>query len=344
MKIGTREIGPDYPPYIVAEVGANHGGSLSHALRLIELAKASGADAVKFQCYTADTITIDSDRPEFLLTEGPWKGRRLYDLYKQCETPFDWFPRIAEHAKHVGITWFASAFDESAVDVLDKLDCPAIKIASFELVDTPLIAYAANTGRPLILSTGMGTLQEIEQALVYAARGEAEDVAILHCVSGYPTPVEEAGLMALTVLQRIYGNEFPIGISDHTTGTEVPIAATAMGACMIEKHFKAEFGPWTADAMFSITPDSFRYMTYTVRDIWKAMNLDCPDTEAAQRPLRRSLYVVKDLAAGEAFTKENVRSIRPGAGMAPWRLADVLTRSATRAIARGTPLSDEMLG
>lgn len=349
MKIGDREIGINHPPYIVAEIGANHGGDLGRALRLIEAAKAARADAVKFQCYTADTITIDSNRPEFMLTEGPWRGQTLHDLYKRAETPFDWFPKLAEHAQKCRIDWFASAFDESAVDLLNELDCPAIKVASFEIVDTPLIRYAASTGRPLIISTGMASFWEVEAA-VQAAEHDAGGTMLLHCVSGYPTPIEEAGLIAFRALRaKFWGQGCEIGISDHTLGAEVPIAATALGAAMIEKHFRLGWRLTTeqkpADFAFSMEPVMFGCMADSVRKIWTALqSAEKPRSEQPQSHLRRSLYAVADIAAGEPFTRESVRSIRPGAGLPPAMLDEVLERKATRDIARGTPLSQDLLG
>lgn len=345
MKIGKREIGEDEPPYFIAEIGANHGGYLDRALRMIDAAKGAGADAVKFQAYTADTITIDSDREEFMLKEGPWKGRRLYDLYKQCQTPFEWFPAIAEHAQKCGITWFASAFDQSAVDVLHKLGCPAIKIASFEIVDTPLISYAARTGLPLIISTGMASGIEIYHALANVYR---HNTALLHCVSAYPTPIEEANLKHLKKMLTYESLKVGIvGISDHTLGVEIPIAATAIGATIIEKHFTLNrTGHRTRDPddAFSSEPLEFRKMVDACTSVWKAIQGGESESERAQQPLRRSLYVVKDIAAGEAFTMENVRSIRPGAGLPPSFLPSVLTQRAACDIKGGTPLSGDLLG
>lgn len=339
MKIGTREIGGGHPPYIIAEVGANHGGDLGRALRLVECAKAAGADAVKFQCYTADTITIDGDRPEFTIAEGPWSGWKLYDLYKRCETPFDWFPKLAEHARKCRIDWFASAFDESAVDVLDQLDSVAIKVASFEIVDLPLIKYAARTGRPLILSTGMANHEEIDAAVSMAHSGFRQDIAVLHCVSGYPTPIEQADLAAFAE-KRALLRPHPVGISDHSIGIEVPVAATALGATIIEKHMT--FGSLhTPDSEFSMMPAEFHKMIVAINSIWQATQHSFvkPESERGQEPLRPSLYAVEDIAAGEPFTHENVRSIRPGAGLPPKEIDRIIGRRAHIAIGRGTPMS-----
>jgi pseudaminic acid synthase len=341
MKIAGREIGPSKPPYIVAEVGANHGGELDRALRLIEAAKAAGADAVKLQAYTADTITLDCDGPGFRLTEGPWQGWNLYDLYAKCQTPFEWFPAIAAHARKVGIPWFASAFDFSAIDMLLGLDVPAIKIASFELVDLPLIRYAADTGKPLILSTGMARDSDIDDAI--AVTGDNPNIAILHCVSGYPTPIEQANLSRFRMMWQQMWRRFDIGISDHTIGIEVPVAATALGACMIEKHFTMSHRRKTPDSMFSLEPIEFKRMADAVRTVWQALQPGTAASEAPQRALRRSLYAVADIAAGEPFTAANVRSIRPGHGLPPKDIDAVLGKTAARAIARGTPLAWDMV-
>jgi len=335
MKIAGREIGPSEPPYIVAEIGANHGGELGRALRLIEAAKAAGADAVKLQAYTADTITLDCDGPGFRLTEGPWQGWNLHDLYAKCQTPFDWFPAIAAHARKVGITWFASAFDPSAIDMLVKLDVPAIKIASFELVDLPLIRYAAATGKPLILSLGMASDEEF-MAAAAAAHGALDNRIFLHCISGYPTPATEANLWRIM-------RGMNIGISDHTIGIEVPVAATALGAWMIEKHLTMSHRRKTPDSMFSLEPVEFKRMTDAVRTVWQALQPSAAASEAPQRVLRRSLYAVTDIAAGEPFTPANVRSIRPGHGLPPKEIDKVLGKTAARAIARGTPLSWDLV-
>jgi len=341
MQIDGRFIGPDHPPYIVAEVGANHGGGLDNALKLIKQAKQAGADAVKFQAYTEDTITIASSRPEFRITEGLWKGRTLYDLYKDCKTPFHWFELIASRARDADITWFASVFDKSAVDMLMKLDVPAFKIASFELVDLPLIEYVAQTGKPMILSTGMASVAEIDEAVDTAWAGINHGLALLHCVSGYPTPHEEANLLGIHQLQEQWP-DVPVGISDHTADLAVPIAATALGAMIIEKHFKPQWfrGP---DTKFSMAPVQFRQMVDAVHAAWAAMQTAHADSEEPQKALRRSLYIVKEMAAGECYTEANVRSIRPAAGLPPKELANVLGRTAACDIAAGTPLTWDLV-
>lgn len=333
MKIGDREINSGkHPPYIIAEVSCNHGGDINRVFEIIDAAKSSGADAVKFQCYTADTITIDSDRPEFTIQEGPWKGKRLYDLYKETQTPPWMFPRIKERADKVGIDWFASVFDKSSVDLMVKLGAPAIKIASFEITDIPLIRYAAATGKPMLVSTGMALEDDRNRAADAIGR---TPFIFLECTSGYPTPFDDVGLYAL------WGTR---GISDHTPGDVVPIAATALGAAIIEKHFRLFWHPDTEDSAFSLDETDFAMMVGRVRDTWAAMQPRTYRSEEGHRELRRSLFVVAPIKAGEQFSWENVRSIRPGAGLEPRFLDEVVLRKATRDIERGEPLAWDMIG
>lgn len=342
MKIANRLIGSDSEPYVIAELSGNHNGDLARALRLIELAKVAGANAVKLQTYTADTMTIDHDSPEFRIKGGLWHGRRLHELYREAHTPWDWHPALFEHARKVGITCFSSPFDPTAIEFLQSLGAPAYKIASFEIVDTPLIALAARTGKPLIVSTGMASGTEITDA-VEAAQG-AGGLALLHCVSGYPTPASQANLARIAALAAKF--DCPVGLSDHTLGVEVSIASITCGACIIEKHFtmaRSEGGP---DAAFSLEPDELARLVTGVRIAHEAKGLadyGLADSEKASVIFRRSLYVVKDIAAGEAFTSENLRSIRPGYGLAPKFLPDILGRFARRMIARGTPLSFDLI-
>lgn len=347
MKIAGRKIGPTQPPYLIAEISCNHAGSLFNALRLIEAARRSGADAVKFQAYTPDTITLDCDKPDFVLQDGPWKGRRLYDLYREAHTPFEWFPTLFDHARKIGITCFASVFDFSSIDLLERLNCPAYKIASFEIVDTELIRHAAATGKPLIVSTGMASETECAaawQAIRETCRtpdAEIADALPLHCVSGYPTPPAEANLARLRAWSTWQSQ--PFGLSDHTTSHTIAIAATALGVSAIEKHLKLD-GIETADAGFSLTPTAFKEMARAVRDVWDALQSGTPASEQASRPLRRSLYAVADIPAGAPITRENVRSIRPGHGLAPSVLPEIVGHTATRMIARGEALARDMVG
>lgn len=333
MVISGREIGPSEPPFCIAELSANHLGSIERYFRLMKAAKEAGAHAIKTQCYSADSLTIDCDREDFILKDGPWKGRKLYDLYSEACTPFSWHPKIYDYARELGIICFSSVFDYAAVDFLEKLGCPAYKIASMEIVDTQLISYAAKTGKPLIISTGMASPDELRDAR--AAVPLDQGVVFMHCISGYPSTIEEANLSRI----RIYPwMESYWGLSDHTLGIEVPIAATVRGVVAIEKHFalsRADGGP---DAGFSLEPHEFKSMVEATRSIWKAMQPSEAKSEEPTRQVRRSLYAVKDIEAGEVFTNENVRSIRPGYGLPPKYLPRILGRTAGRKIERGTPI------
>lgn len=342
--IAGRPIGADHPPYVIAELSGNHNGRIERAIALIDMAKKAGADAVKLQTYTADTITIDHDGPGFVLEGGLWHGRKLHDLYREAHTPWEWHEALFAHAHRVGIAIFSSPFDPTAIELLERLGAPAYKIASFEIVDTPLIARAARTGKPLIISTGMATPPETTEAVAAARAAGDGGLALLHCVSGYPTPVEEINLARMARLRADHRCE--VGLSDHTLGVEVPIGAVALGATIVEKHVtlaRADGGP---DAAFSLEPDEFATLVHGVRTAWSAIGR--PDygrapSEAGNAALRRSLYVVEDIAAGEVLTEANVRSIRPGGGLAPRFLPAVLGRRAAVCISRGTPLQFGLL-
>ncbi len=339
IAIAGRRIGAGQPPYVIAEMSGNHGGSFERALTLMAAAKAAGADAVKLQTYTADTLTIDHDGPGFRIEGGLWHGRTLYDLYREASTPWDWHEALFQRGRELGLAVFSSPFDATAVDYLARLGAPAYKIASLEIVDLALIARAAATGKPLILSTGASTLGEIGDAVAAARAAGAGGLALLHCVSGYPTPTADCHLRTIPHLADAF--DAVVGLSDHTLGTAVPVAAVALDAALIEKHLtlaRADGGP---DAQFSLEPDEFRTMVEGVRDAWAALGRVSYAVEPSEAPihaLRRSLYVVADVARGEAFTETNVRSIRPGLGLAPKHLAEVLGRRARAAIRRGTPL------
>lgn len=330
MQIAGRKIGADQPPYLISEISANHCGDLTQAFMLIEAAKEAGADACKVQCYEADSMTIDCDLPDFVMKDGKWKGRKLYDLYKAAQTPFSWFPDLFRHAADIGITLFSSVYSKQAVDLLEGLDCPAYKIASFEITDIPLIQHAAATGKPLIVSTGMASWEEIQEATETIDR----NCALLHCVSGYPTSVEEADLGRMLDL-----GWNPVGLSDHSLGWEVPVAATALGAMIIEKHFTLSRSNGSEDAEFSLTPDEFKQMVKAVRGVWRAMQPSVATGEEASRQARRSLYIVEPIRRGETFTERNVRSIRPGYGISPKHLPKILGRKARMDASRGTALS-----
>ena len=342
--IAGRYIGPDQPPYVVAELSANHGGRIETALETVAMAKAQGADAVKLQTYTADTITLDHDSPEFRIKGGLWDGRRLYDLYQEAHTPWDWHAPLFSRARDLGITIFSTPFDDTAVDLLESLEAPAYKIASFEMIDHPLIERVAATGKPVIMSTGMASLEEIDESVAVFRRAGGRELILLHCISGYPTPAEQANLRKIPMLAERY--KCAIGLSDHTLGTEVAIAAVALGACFIEKHVtlrRADGGP---DAAFSLEPKELRSLVNGARTAYAALGTGAParsEVEAASLAFRRSIYVVRDMRAGEAFTNENVRIIRPGFGLPPKRLPDIIGRRATRNLPRGTALASDMI-
>lgn len=340
VEIAGRKIGRDYEPYVICELSGNHNGSLDRALQLLEAAAATGADAVKIQTYTPDTITIDHDGPGFRIEGGLWDGRTLYDLYREAQTPFEWHTALFAKARELGVTIFSSPFDYSAVDLLDELGAPAYKIASFEAVDLPLIAYVAGKGKPMIISTGMSSLGEIDDAVRAARENGCEQLILLHCVSSYPAPDEQANVRTVPHL----GDAFSVvsGLSDHTFGSAVAVASIALGGSVIEKHFtlrRADGGP---DSAFSLEPQEFTTLVTDCRRAWEALgrvSYDLQRCEKGSVQFRRSLYVVRDVAEGEELSHENVRSIRPGFGLAPRHLPDVLGRRAVRPLKRGEPLA-----
>lgn len=338
-----KPLGVNHPPVIVAELSGNHGGRLEEALRMVDAAADAGADAVKIQTYLPNTITIDHDGPEFMLDSGLWAGRRLFDLYGEAHTPWEWHPALFAHARKLGIPLFSSPFDPTAVDLLQSLDCPAYKIASFELTDIGLIRRVAQTGKPVILSTGMATIDEIDEAVAVFSAFPSTPCIVLHCTSGYPTPVEEADLHTIPMLIERY--QVPIGLSDHTSGIAAPVAAVALGARFVEKHFTMDRADGSVDAAFSLEPDEFRVMADACRDAFRGLGKvrEGPSpAEVAQRRFRRSLYAVRDVAKGQILTADDVRSIRPGLGLHPRHLDDVIGRTAKRDIARGEPFQWEM--
>lgn len=343
VPIASRMVGAGYPPFVVAELSGNHNGQLSRALALIDAARAAGADAVKLQTYTADSITLDCDGAPFRIEGGPWHGRRLHDLYREAATPWRWHEALFEHCRSLDLPCFSSPFDATAVAFLERLDTPAYKIASFELVDLPLIRRAASARRPLILSTGMASTAEIDDAVLAARDAGCRNLVLLHCVSAYPALPGRSRLRKIAELSARYG--VPAGLSDHSMGTAVAVAAVALGATFIEKHLtlsRADGGP---DAGFSAEPAEFAALVRDCRTAWEAVDGVAGPFEDEQscRRLRRSLFVAADVAAGETFTEENVRSVRPADGLPPRHLPDILGTRAARAIARGTPFAWDMI-
>lgn len=335
--INGRKIGHDQPPYIIAELSANHNGSLDRALETIDMAHRCGADAIKLQTYTADTMTIDCDLPDFRIKGGLWDGYKLYDLYKWAQTPFEWHQAMFEHARNRGVTVFSTPFDESAVDLLERLDAPAYKIASFELTDLPLIRYVANTGKPMIMSTGMASEKEIEEAVVAAREAGCGNLVLLHCISSYPAPMNQANLRQIAELERRF-SAIP-GLSDHTLGTTASVAAVATGACVIEKHFtlsRADKGP---DSEFSIEPDELTNLCKATYDAWSALgqvSYTRQQAEEGSKVFRRSIYFIRDLPAGAIVTNEDIRRIRPGMGIAPKYFESLIGKRLKVAVTRGT--------
>jgi N-acetylneuraminate synthase len=345
MRIGTREIGPDQSPYMIAELSGNHNGDINNVYRLIDNAYFNGADAVKLQCYTPDTITMKSDRDDFLIKDGPWKGRTLYDLYREAHTPPEWFERIFDYARSVRkIEVFASVFDETAIDLLQRLNVSAYKIASFELTDLPLIQATAETDRPIILSTGMGGSQEIRDALNTINRFSANpDVALLHCISAYPASASQSNLPRLGQLSSLLGGRHVVGISDHTLGVGVSAAAIAFGACIVEKHLCLSRSAGGPDSHFSLEPMEFGALVTACREAWEATRPSSSPSQAANLQFRRSIYVTAPVSAGEKLSKENIRVIRPAFGLAPKFYPSVLGRMAKMHLEPGTPLSLDCL-
>ena len=340
MKIAINKnfIGPEYPPYIVAELSANHNGSLDSALEHVRLAHKAGAHAIKLQTYTAETMTIKSDRPEFKIKDGLWAGYTLYDLYDEAHTPWEWHGEIFELAKSLGLDCFSSPFDESAVDFLESLNTPAYKIASFEMTDLPLIKKIASTGKPIIMSTGMATLDEIQKSISLIKEYHS-NLIVLHCVSGYPAPLDQVHLKTMNDI----GTRFDVltGLSDHTLGVEVSLGAIALGAVFIEKHFIASRKMTGPDSSFSIEPHELENLCKQGKSLWKALgdvNYKVKLTEEKNRVFRRSIYVVENVKEGEVFTSKNIRRIRPGYGLEAGLYEEVIGKTARCDIEAGTPL------
>ena len=341
MKISNRIISDISKVFIIAELSANHNGSLKTAIETIKAAKRAGADAIKLQTYTADTITINCNKPDFQIKGTIWDGQNLYDLYKQAYTPWEWHEELFRVANEEGLICFSSPFDRTAVDLLEKLNTPAYKIASFEITDIPLIEYIASKGKPVIISTGIADLEDIELALDACKRMGNEQIILLKCTSSYPAPIEEANLAMIPDLAKRFG--VITGLSDHTMGITVPIAATVLGAMVIEKHFILDHSIGGPDASFSLNEQEFAAMVKAVREAEVAIGkIDYMLSEKMlkSREFSRSLYVVQDIKAGDVITDKIVRSIRPGFGMHPKYYSEVLGKRAKKDLERGTPLRD----
>jgi len=341
ITIDGRLIGADQPVYIIAEISANHNHDIQEAIDLIHIAKDCGADAVKIQTYTPDTMTIDCDNEYFKIGKGTiWEGKNLYKLYGEAYTPWDWTPRLLEEAKSVGLTLFSTPFDLSSVDFLENLDMPVYKIASFELVDHPLIARVAQTGKPVIMSTGMGSLCEIAEAVEVLEQNGCREYALLKCTSSYPAPANEANLARIQHMSEAF--QVPVGLSDHTMGATVPAVAVGLGACIVEKHFTKSREVKGPDSEFSMEPHEFKAMVEAVRVAEQAVGeitYALTEKEKNSQVFRKSIFVVEDVEAGAPLTKENTRIIRPGYGLSPKHFDQVMNRKATKRIAKGTPLS-----
>jgi N-acetylneuraminate synthase len=348
MQILDRTISPAERPYVIAEVSANHSGDLSRALDMVAAAAESGASAVKFQTYTADTLTIDCDRAEFRI-ENPdslWSGRTLYDLYQEAHTPWEWHAELFAEARRRGIHVFSSAFDETAVDFLETLDTPCYKVASFEHTFIPLLEKVAGTRKPVIVSCGLASFDDIRETVRTLEDAQSGPVCLLACTSNYPAAIADSNLRRIPALREAFPN-CQVGLSDHTIGSTAAVAAVALGASVFEKHFKLADDETSVDAAFSATPDQLRDYVRSINDAWEALGEAkfgaASAAEAKSAQFRRSIYVVADIAEGEAFTRENIRCIRPGLGLHTKHFKSVLGKTATRAVQRGTPLSLDLV-
>ncbi len=342
--INGRKISADYPPYVIAELSANHNGRLKKALDTITKAKVCGADAVKLQTYTADTMTIDSDHEDFYIEGGLWDGYKLYDLYQEAQTPFEWHKAMFDHARKIDITCFSTPFDETAVDLLEDLNVPAYKVASFEATDLPLIKYIASTKKPLIMSTGMANFEEIEEMVETARGAGCKDLILLHCISSYPAPVDQSNLLTIPDMRKKLGVQ--IGLSDHSITNTASVVASALGATLIEKHFILDRNEKGPDSEFSINPVELTSLCKETKDAW--LSLGCAGyerkpAEEANIKFRRSVYFVKDISAGDVIIKEHVRRIRPGFGLPPKFEKEIIGKVAKKNIKSGTATSWELI-
>ena len=344
MKINNRLINVENPPYVIAEMSANHNGDINNAYKIIDMAKTAGADAVKLQTYKPDTITMDIHTPEFMIEGGLWDGQSLYELYESAFMPWEWHKPLFEYAQKIGITIFSSPFDNTAVDLLEDLNTPAYKIASFEAVDLPLIKYVAQTGKPMIISTGMADAEEIQEAIEAAREGGCKELAILHCVSAYPALASDYNLRTLVDMQKRFG--LITGLSDHTIDNTTAISSVALGASIIEKHVTLDRNGGGPDDSFSLEEEGLKGLCVGVKTAWGALgrvDYGRKSSEQANVKFRRSLYFVKDIKAGELITDEHVKSIRPGYGLAPKYLEEIVGMRAILSVKRGTPVIREII-
>lgn len=344
INIAGRPIGPAYSPYVIAELSANHNGKLETALRIIDEAKKAGADAVKLQTYKPDTITLNYDSEDFKIKGGLWDGRTLYDLYTEAHMPWDWHQELFCHAREVGISIFSSPFDKTAVDLLEDLNSPAYKIASFEAVDLPLIKYTAATGKPMIISTGMADGEEISEAIEAAREGGCRELAILHCVSGYPAPSEDYNLRTIPDMIKRFG--LVTGLSDHTLDNTTAIASVALGASIIEKHFTLDRSAGGPDDIFSLEPAEMNALCKGAKVAWASLgkiDYGRKSSEIGNVKFRRSLYFVRDMRAGEFVTHDSIRSVRPGFGLSPKYFDRVVGKLVNRDVSAGSPVSWDLL-
>lgn len=344
MKILNRPIGEGYPPYLIAELSANHNGSIESAYRLIEAAYLSGADAVKIQTYTPDTITLNESTDAFMIKDGLWAGKSLYELYEEARTPLEWHKPLFNFARKIGITIFSSPFDKTAIDMLEDLNVPAYKIASFEIVDLELIRYASSTKKPLIISTGLANKNEISEAINAAREGGCVELALLHCVSGYPAPAEDYNLKTILDMRQSFC--LPVGLSDHTLNHVSAITSVAFGSCIIEKHLTLNRNAGGPDDAFSMEPHEFKEMCKQTKEAWKSIgkiNYEIKASEKKNLKFRRSLYFVNSIKKGNQITKEDVRSVRPANGLPPKFINKVIGKTASKDISKNTPVTLDVI-
>ncbi len=344
ITINNRDIGTDFPPYVIAELSANHNGRLETALKIIEEAKRCGADAIKLQTYSADTITLNSQNEEFMIRGGLWDGQSLYELYQKAQMPWEWHKPLFDHARALDITIFSSPFDRTAVDLLEDLNAPAYKIASFEAVDLPLIKYVASTGKPMIISTGMADKEEIGEAIQAAYEGGCKELVVLHCVSGYPAPAEDYNLLTMVDMAKSFN--VPVGLSDHTLDNTTAITSVALGACLIEKHFTLDRNGGGPDDSFSLEPKELQQLCQGAKTAWQALgrvDYGRKSSEQGNAQFRRSLYFVKDLKAGDVIDESSIRSVRPGFGLPPKFYDEILGKKVTQDVSANTPVKLEII-